>query len=116
MFLIVCLGHEIIEAETQKLIKRQDSILPSSDKVEGQSVYLQDFPKYPKTGPTLPCPNKNNLHHLPGRVEGLTSYKREFTNPEDACLNRTELVVRSDNLRPPEAKFEQHSVSASDFQ
>ena len=88
----------------------------STSKLDSQSAYAHDFPKYPYATPVGQCSLKNNLRRQPGKVEAKTSYMHHFTEPPNAGLSKSELIVRPDNLHPAKDKFGQHSVTAHDFQ
>lgn len=117
VFIFGVLGLAINESETQKPIVRKDMLELSTSKVEGQSAYSHDFPKYPNATPSRQCSRANNLHRLPGKVEAETSYTHHFSQPiKDVGLSKSELIVRPDNLHPTKDKFNQQSVTSADFQ
>ncbi|CAB3372256.1 Hypothetical predicted protein [Cloeon dipterum] len=108
-------GHEIKEDSVQKPVKRADMLGLSDKKVDGVSIYAQDYPKYPGAASAQLRPNKTNLHPLSGQAVSETSYSREFVGFDGAYSDRTELIRKRDNLHPSDAKLEGHSVTASDF-
>jgi hypothetical protein len=117
IFVVIFIGYAINESETQKPIVRRDMLELSTSKLDGRSAYVHDFPKHAYAPPVGQCTRENNLHRQPGRVDAKSSYTLHFSEPTDAGLgNKSELIVRPDNLRPTKDKFGQLSVTAADFQ